>query len=66
MTIEKPTLFQTPTTMIHGSAQLVLWRKLPAGKPIEVSAWGMIPIVGSRRNFQTMPIVAKAEMTGKK
>ena len=28
--------------------------------------WVMIPIWGSRRNFQTMPIVASDEITGKK
>jgi hypothetical protein len=37
MTIENPTLFQTPTKMIEGSAQVVLWRKAVLGIPTAVS-----------------------------
>ncbi len=47
-------------------AHAVLCRKSISGRPTATMAWVMMPIVGSRRNFHTIPIVASDEITGKK
>ena len=64
--MENPALFQTPTAITAGSAHVVLCRKSVSGSPTATMRWLMMPICGSRRNFQTMPIVASADITGKK